>query len=462
MQINSLAIAEQLFYLQISLLDLRRSRSPVPPQSPVLAIIKSFDGSTWKSCQSATGNFCKSYLKIPAVSKIFVATENDSPTENARLAADIKSIAPTHLIFTDYDPHPLGLIQELDLIWSRDQWPEIIFHIFGDFTLKTNIWRKLEPLLLGKKILFLTASPRYATVLSQFIDPRLLRVCEYPVDTRFFKNNKNLRSRQRKKLGLLPTDILLTYSGRLALQKNVQILLELFLTIMKDSDQNIYFAIAGPFDSLVAPAFGFSKLKGNYFKSLRQMLYSHDRVKYLGNLNADQLVSLYNATDVLVSLSTHHDEEFGMAIGESLCCGTKALVSDWGGYAAFAEMNSKSSAVSLLPVHTTKNGLQLETGKANGYVTSFSHSQWNGQQRLKSSESFGHKLSIEATSEKLKLLIRKSKSPFKGFSIFHHQHANKISAMFRNRQIYGEKFWTDPDYHKIYGAFGSGNPTGLK
>ena len=45
----------------------------------------------------------------------------------------------------------------------------------------------------------------------------------------------------------------------------------------------------------------------------------------------EQLARLYTAADLLVTCTTHHDENFGYAQVEAMACGTPVVGSRWGG-----------------------------------------------------------------------------------------------------------------------------------
>ena len=49
----------------------------------------------------------------------------------------------------------------------------------------------------------------------------------------------------------------------------------------------------------------------------------------------EDLKTIYNACDCFVSLSTYHDEDYGMSVIEALSCGLPLVLSDWAGYSGF-------------------------------------------------------------------------------------------------------------------------------
>src|SRR6185295_1470342 len=101
-------------------------------------------------------------------------------------------------------------------------------------------------------------------------------------------------------------------------------------------------AFAGEVDDIGADFLGIELGTGlfrqHFYEELISTLKgSSVKVAMLGNLNPDELRHAYNAADTFVSLSMHHDEDFGMSPGEALCCGTPVILSGWGGFHSFPQ-----------------------------------------------------------------------------------------------------------------------------
>lgn len=55
------------------------------------------------------------------------------------------------------------------------------------------------------------------------------------------------------------------------------------------------------------------------------------RIFFKGSVPHKDLNLFYNAADLFVSLSLHHDEDFGMSVAEAMATGLPCVLTDWGG-----------------------------------------------------------------------------------------------------------------------------------
>jgi glycosyltransferase involved in cell wall biosynthesis len=136
----------------------------------------------------------------------------------------------------------------------------------------------------------------------------------------------------RAKLGIGPDDKVLLYSGRLTLEKNVHTIIRIFSVIQK-LVPNLRLLVAGkeyyqPFMEFgVVPI----NLTGMLGKMGANLGIDNDSIKFLGHKDRASLREIYNIADVLVNLTLHHDENFGLAQIESMACGTPVVGTNWGG-----------------------------------------------------------------------------------------------------------------------------------
>lgn len=72
------------------------------------------------------------------------------------------------------------------------------------------------------------------------------------------------------------------------------------------------------------------------------------------------LQQAYNGSDVFVSLSLYHDEDFGYSPLEALSCGTPVVCTNWGGYRDFKKSLDKSHSVELIDVSLEENFLIVD------------------------------------------------------------------------------------------------------
>lgn len=115
----------------------------------------------------------------------------------------------------------------------------------------------------------------------------------------------------RKDLGLKQDTKLVLYAGRLIPEKGVR---ELISAIDMLSDQNTVLVLAGD---------------GPMFERLRQEYDDSERIKILGRVEHDALLTLYEQADVLCLPS--YSEGFPTTLLEAAACGCAQIASDVGG-----------------------------------------------------------------------------------------------------------------------------------
>jgi 1,2-diacylglycerol 3-alpha-glucosyltransferase len=120
----------------------------------------------------------------------------------------------------------------------------------------------------------------------------------------------------KRELGMSPEARLLLYVGRLAPEKNLEMLLHAFQIICGKTSET-YLVIAGSGKS--APA----------LQRQAQQLGIAPRVVFTGFLGRTKLDPLYKASDLFLFPST--TETQGLAVGEALAAGTPAIVVNGGG-----------------------------------------------------------------------------------------------------------------------------------
>lgn len=120
----------------------------------------------------------------------------------------------------------------------------------------------------------------------------------------------------RRELGLPPDARVLLYVGRLAPEKNLEVLLRAFVMIAAQT-QNTYLVLAGSGKSAQA------------IRRLTVQLGIAPRVVFTGFLNRTRLDPLYKASDLFLFASI--TETQGLAVGEALAAGTPAVVVNGGG-----------------------------------------------------------------------------------------------------------------------------------
>ncbi|EQC52203.1 glycosyltransferase family 4 protein [Bacteriovorax sp. DB6_IX] len=303
-------------------------------------------GIDWKSCQSISSNLVKSYEAQDCVIKHYeIPMYSEFPADfiatSKRLCAD----SPDIISFVDHGEAPYMLISHY-LLHSNNQETEFIFHIYGDFTYFLNSWARCLELLKGRKVKLVCASQAQAETVKSITELNDVMTIPFSVDQDDFFYSRELREEFRKKHNLNVKDKVIVYTGRISLQKNVVYLVECFNDFCKKfGEENTYLYIAGPCDDIGMPYLGKNLLVNFYRSKFLESISGCEKIKYLGVLNSKDLNELYNGSDIYCSLSTHNDEDFGMAPAEAFSTGVLGILSKWGGYKSYL-----STSTDILPV----------------------------------------------------------------------------------------------------------------
>lgn len=331
------------------------------------ALVYSMKKSSWKSCQFITANLENTYRYAFSNETFRTFDLNTEMTEYEiySLAKDIINYNPTHLIFIDHRPHPELLIEYLSrlLVLGRANRFEVVFHIFGDFTLYAKKWLSVEKSLKNFKVKWVAASERQKKLVSKFLTTDCFK-CPFPVDGNEFSYSSKKRKLVRKKLGFENSEVVFLYTGRMSLQKQVLSLIKDFSIFLKKFNLQATLLLAGEFDDLGNPFTGIYYENGEFFQEYLKLLgkigeSEKKKIIYLGNLSSTELNDIYQASDCFVSLSVHNDEDFGMSPAEAICTGLPAILSDWAGYASFVEKINNEST--LIPIEMREAKLAYDS-----------------------------------------------------------------------------------------------------
>lgn len=333
-------------------------------------LVQSGHQSTWLSCQSIVPNLSRAYetaLLNLGLQFSYIDFDEQSLGETFFQIHLYKSKELGGFIFLDHHPFPEKVLKLIfNEFSSAREKPILWFHIFGDFTLYTDKWLELLPELSHFTCIWACASPAQKNLLTNFgIPSERIVVIPFPVNGDQFTAPASalLKQEARKKWNLRGKGPFFLYTGRISLQKNVIELMDLLAELKKQFVQ-LQLIIAGPFDDLSAPFFDIFTSKDAYKLAFFEKLNGLNKqfpqkwVHYLGSIPQIELASLYWAADLFVSLSLHHDEDFGMSVAEALMCDVPCLLSGWGGYLGFVD--GVPDAVSTVQIEVDENGLYLE------------------------------------------------------------------------------------------------------
>lgn len=323
-----------------------------------IALIQKSQPSEWVSCRSISTNLQNAYFLTKTQHsdrkvESFYVDESSSIYQLLCVASKIQDWNADLLVFIDHTPCPALILRALFHL-NKSYKPEVIVHVFGDFTLNVNAWLAAQAELKNYSMNFTCASDKQALLLKKFIsDEKTISVAAFPINEKEYFFDQSLRDKTRNEFNFKPDDSIFIYSGRLSLQKNVLSLLRSFSFYQEHVNSKAILFLAGPIDDLGNPYLGKQGLSGLMAFDLQNSIHdlfknSKKSIHYLGNLQIQQLNAICNAADAYISLSTHNDEDYGMAPAEALMTGCPVILSDWGGFSSFKKI--AGNQCQLIPV----------------------------------------------------------------------------------------------------------------
>lgn len=394
-----------------------------------LLIIRAEKPSDWESCKAISSGLTGAYQLLEEtfdVSWFNVPGEvSNTQHKSFKKVSTVISLhkvmvefQPDRLIFIDHLPHPYMLLSALKKLDAHLSLPEVIVHVYGDFTYYSAEWKKMGHLLIRNRLKLICSSQKQTALVRSFFSPEQGQMVEtlfFPVDRRQFNFDPKARAVTRARLGLGVDDRLVIYTGRLSLQKNITTLIEEFSKVSSELKNPPYLCLAGLFDDLGAALHGVITPNGYYFHKIQAALNALPkkiaaRIRFLGHLSQGKLKDLYCAADVFTSLSLYHDEDFGMSVAEALACGLPCVLSDWGGYSTFAQERYASRAV---PVVLDTTGILLSRNSFRTHLRAALNQPKKEKEKLALSQLFLRDFSIEAAAKKLSgILLSSDPSPY--------------------------------------------------
>ncbi len=397
-------------------------------------ILNYSDTALWQSCQSITSNLNQAYKNAFPKAKFLSLPRQNQGSHMEFVADEIRLLKPDRLIFTDDpNPHPQAFFEYL--FSSTPHYnPEIIIHVYGDFVFHADRWYALRKFLQGRPIAWVCASKRQELLLRRLVQKPATSTltCPFPLSRASFHYSQTARLAGRKKLSVGSDQTVFFYSGRLTFQKNVLRLISEFGRFAESHPRAVLF-LSGTFDHLGGPYDPRPPLLGRFYQDYVQACSTLNpkvasRIKYLGHQSSTDLKDLYNAADVFVSLSTFHDEDYGMAPAEALMTGCSTILTDWGGYSGF------SNVLKFIPVHLGSGGLTMESNAIQNALTDALNRPAGPREREARALAFQDQFSISSIEPILSSLHEIKAPGFRGFSETMGELSRRLERL-RNRWI---------------------------
>lgn len=424
-----------------------------------IALVYSFKESEWFSCTVIVRNLVEAYKKAVGAENVtsFHFGHNYIISEE-----DIRTMANgefDRIVFIDHKPTPTAFLE----MWkSQDKdyslLPELIVHIFGDFPLYLREWRTFNQIMKSKKLKFICASERQKRYLSNYYhQDEIFYVSPFPVNVEAFsgEESKNTSLNIRKKYGLPDESKVFLYTGRLSYQKRIKEMVSLFCEyIQKNKIENEYLLIVGEFDNIGLPYLGYHQIHGEYTREVFRCLEKfpkaiQDKVLFTGKISNEEISHYYKQATFFVSLSTYHDEDYGMSVAEALCSGCPCILSDWAGFASFKNDKIKK-ATQFVPVQLGKS---LPLISHDEFSRILDETKSYSVDREDISKRSAEKLSIQAVGVHLRGILNESGYDFMGGSSLMNQiiSENYISSIQMFRREATREF--NHFYFKVYDAY---------
>jgi glycosyltransferase involved in cell wall biosynthesis len=379
--------------------------------------------SSWVSCQKIVFNLHKSYQLNKDLELLnFNYSVDQTPLEILQSAQAVAAANPDVIVILDHKPHPLAMLQMI-LTKMENKKPRIVFHVFGDFTLYYAHWDKLGKLLKGYEVDFIVASDRQKHLIDKFMPENIrAHVCPFPVDKSEFSFNQSVRKLQRKEWGLTDKDMSFVFTGRLSRQKRTHTLVKSFAEFLeKSKTEQAHLFIYGASDSIGDQFIGKWEVEGEYFRKVNKAYKSlpehiQTKIHFMGSVPNAELKGVYQGADMLVNLSVHNDEDYGMSVAEAQCSGLPAILTDWGGLASFHH-GELPEATNYIPVMIGKRAKLIHY---QSVITAFEKAFQKGhfQNREFISELALGKFGIEAGHKIVTGILNQTPQPFSAFTPF--------------------------------------------
>jgi glycosyltransferase involved in cell wall biosynthesis len=424
-----------------------------------IGLVYSFEDSSWFSVTKIVQNLLKTYDVAFDKNQIeHINYEREQDENDLKKSVDhVTSCSISKLIFLDHRPHPVDLLSKL----SKDfitQLEEVVIHVYGDFTLTMQKWKILEKLALGIKVKFICSSDKQVNLVQNLLltGSSAFKV-PFPVSDKefFFCRSRSLQI--RKKYNFKEDDFVFIYVGRISLQKNNLELIREFLELKKDKklSSNAKLLVVGTFDNIGSPYLRKHHSPNEYFRKTKQLInsfpeeYTED-VQLIGSVKNDELIHYYNMADYFVSLSTYHDEDYGMAVAEALKCGIPCILTDWGGYSSFHFCEMKKAA-KMIKVKLGRTEVDIDFKACRKLLLEAISNPFDNKQREEIAKFYDNKLEINSVSTLLKSILDIEVSPFTGFTDLLHRLAYICVDRGSFEDQYNRSF--NSYYYKVYKCY---------
>lgn len=397
-------------------------------------LVRSLTPSFWNSCITIVNNLESSYrAALKGQCTVFNYHHQLDDYQIVKSIQDFKNNNVQEFIFIDHFPSFVKFFYALKVVYNDQNYPRISMHFYGDFAFRTLEYNQIESILKKCPIKLHAPSTRSKNFIEKHFKPlrkETLVTCPFPVSDKDFFVDRVERKKQRAALGIKEHQKVIVYTGRISSQKNVYYLAQVMKKILLH-EKNIFFLMVGSFDNFATNLFGNTECRGtidllfsDFINALPLSLKK--RFLYLGQQSHAQLRKTLNASDLYISLSTYHNEDFGMGPLEALFCGCPAILTNWGGYSDFF-IDSKN--VKLQNIALKGDGFILDEVKL--YEDIINSSIRTHEERLKIAKKYSLHFSPASVAKILEVSLKSKYNFFKGFTVLTHHYAWILTGQVR-------------------------------
>jgi len=425
-----------------------------------IALVYSFKESDWFSVTKILNNIISSYEKAYGKDNlVHINVPWDFNADDLDLSKkDLLEANCDKLVFIDHRPHPIALLKELG-VKEIHKFKEVVVHVYGDFTLTFKEWGAFDRVMQDCNVKLVCASDKQVNLVKNVsMQEDCLFKCPFPVKDEEFYFDQTKRSEMRRQYNVADEDIVFLYVGRLSKQKRNLETIRAFLDLRESGElgKDHKFLVAGGFDLLGQPYFGEGQLIGEYFRRIMQVIESYspevqESIQLIGNIKNTELIHYYNAFDYFLSMSTYHDEDYGMAVAESLCCGMPAIISDWAGYSSF-RLDSDKDATHMVDIKLSPKLAQVNIDKLKNHLREAKKNKLSLERRKEVAQTYHANFTISAAAEIIKDIHSSQAYSYQGFKEVLHRLA--YVSLFKKTPFMNEfdKCYNN-FYYEIYDSY---------
>lgn len=207
------------------------------------------------------------------------------------------------------------------------------------------------------------------TLLRVFVEPQVIVIPFFVLNY----NDQFLNKKQNKAQYLV-------YVGRISSQKNLHNLILAYHLVKKTSGDIPPLVLFGKEDHLGSPNMGLTCSEyQKYLESLIAHYELREHIIFKGHVERRVINDfLSQHSCICISSSLHSDENFGMAVMQSILLGNHCLISDWGGHSDFKKYFP--SRVQLMPVNKSLWGPSLSAQQIADSLKLMLNTNLNGSQ----------------------------------------------------------------------------------